>query len=154
MKDDSKLQQRVQTVEQVSAGGVAFRKMNGRIEIAIILTVPEKRWQLPKGMIDPGETAEQAATREVREEAGIATDLIAGIEKTEYWFFAEREGVRTRIHKFVHWFLMQYTAGSVDDHDHEVYEARWVPIDEALTMLVFKNERDVVKKADKLIIDL
>lgn len=144
----------IQTAEQVSAGGVAFRKRDDRTEIAIILTVPEKRWQLPKGMIDPGETAEQAATREVREEAGIETDLIASIEKTEYWFFADRNGERTRFHKYVHWFLMQYTGGNVEDHDHEVFECRWVSIAEALSMLVFKNERDVVKKAGDLIIGL
>ncbi|MEJ7848008.1 MAG: NUDIX hydrolase [Pyrinomonadaceae bacterium] len=141
----------IYTAEQVSAGGVAFRKIDEQTEIAIILTVPEKRWQLPKGMIDPGETAEQAATREVREEAGIETDLIAAIEKTEYWFFAERNGERTRFHKYVHWFLMEYTGGNVEDHDHEVFESRWVPIDEALSMLVFKNERDVVEKAAKMI---
>ena len=144
----------IQTAEQVSAGGVAFRKRDDRTEIAIILTVPEKRWQLPKGMIDPGETAEQAATREVREEAGIETDLIASIEKTEYWFFADRNGERTRFHKYVHWFLMQYTGGNVEDHDHEVFECRWVSIAEALSMLVFKNERDVVKIAGDLLIGL
>lgn len=150
MKDNAR-NLRVQTLEQVSAGGVAFREVDGRKEIAIILTIPEKRWQLPKGMIDPGETSEQAASREVREEAGIETDLIAEIATTEYWFFADRNGERTRFHKYVHWFLMQYTGGNVDDHDHEVSEARWVTIDEALSMLVFKNERDVVKKACDLI---
>ena len=138
---------RVQTLEQVSAGGVAFRESDGRIEIAIILTNPERRWQLPKGMIDAGETAEQAAVREVREEAGVETDLMGPLEETQYWFSADRYGVRTRFHKRVHWFLMKYRSGNVDDHDHEVFEARWVEADEALKMLVFKNERDVVRKA-------
>ncbi|MBC7901740.1 MAG: NUDIX hydrolase [Saprospiraceae bacterium] len=150
MKEDPK-RNRIPTLEQVSAGGVAFRKADGRIEVAIILTVPEMRWQLPKGMIDEGETAEQAATREVREEAGIATDIVASIEKTEYWFFAERDGERTRFHKFVHWFLMRYSSGDVEDHDDEVAEARWVAVDEALTMLVFKNEREIVEKARNMI---
>lgn len=139
--------ERMQTVEQVSAGGVAFREIDGRIEIAIILTNPERRWQLPKGMIDAGESAEQAAVREVREEAGIDTDLIAPLDKTEYWFSAERNGERTRLHKFVHWFLMRYRSGNVEDHDHEVIEARWEAVETALEMLVFKNERDVVEKA-------
>ncbi len=139
--------ERMQTVEQVSAGGVAFREIDGRIEIAIILTNPERRWQLPKGMIDAGESAEQAAVREVREEAGIDTDLIAPLDKTEYWFSAERNGERTRLHKFVHWFLMRYRSGNVEDHDDEVIEARWEAVETALEMLVFKNERDVVEKA-------
>ncbi len=139
--------ERMQTVEQVSAGGVAFREIDGRIEIAIILTNPERRWQLPKGMIDAGESAEQAAVREVREEAGIDTDLIAPLDKTEYWFSADRNGERARLHKFVHWFLMRYRSGNVEDHDDEVIEARWEAVETALEMLVFKNERDVVEKA-------
>ncbi len=139
--------ERLRTLEQVSAGGVAFRQIDGHIEIAIILTNPERRWQLPKGMIDAGESAEQAAVREIREEAGIEADVIAPIDKTEYWFSAERNGTRTRFHKFVHWFLMRYRSGNVEDHDHEVLEARWATVDDALEMLVFKNERDVVAKA-------
>jgi 8-oxo-dGTP diphosphatase len=141
----------MQTLEQVSAGGVAFREIDGRVEIAIILTNPERRWQLPKGMIDAGETADQAAVREVREEAGIDTDLFATIDKTEYWFSADRNGTRTRFHKFVHWFLMRYRSGNVEDHDHEVLEARWETVEVALEMLVFKNERDVVEKALRMI---
>ena len=138
---------RLQTLEQVSAGGVAFRRADGRVEIAIILTNPERRWQLPKGMIDAGETAEQAAVREVREEAGVETELIGPLEQTQYWFSADRNGVRTRFHKKVHWFLMKYRSGKVEDHDHEVFEARWVEVGEALKMLVFKNEREIVQKA-------
>lgn len=135
------------TQDQVSAGGVAYRMVDGRAEIAIILTHPEHRWQLPKGMIDPGESFEQAARREVREEAGIETELIEPIARTEYWFVAERDGKRNRFHKHVHWFLMKYTSGDVADHDHEVTEARWADVDEAMEILVFKNEREVVLKA-------
>ena len=69
------------TKDQFSAGGVAFREISGNIEIAIILTEPEHRWQLPKGMIDRGETPEEAALREVREEAGIDTDIIDTIDR-------------------------------------------------------------------------
>lgn len=135
------------TLEQVSAGGVAFRENEHGFEIAIILTIPERRWQLPKGMIDEGETPEQAAVREVREEAGIETELLETLGRTEYWFTADRDGRRTRFHKYVHWFLLRYAGGDVADHDHEVHEARWVGIDEGLNLLVFKNEREMVEKA-------
>jgi len=148
---DGKIKKSFSSKEQVSAGGVAFRTDEGRIEIAIVLIVPEMRWQLPKGIIDKGETAEEAASREVLEEAGIETDVLASIDKTEYWFMSDREGERTRYHKFVHWFLMRYRSGDVQNHDHEVAEARWVTFDEALKMLVFKNERDVVEKASGII---
>lgn len=139
------------TIEQISAGGVAYRAIDDRIEIAIILTIPERRWQLPKGIIDAGETPEQAALREVREEAGINTELVEALDRTEYWFTAERDGTRSRFHKYVHWFLLKYTGGDVADHDHEVEEARWVEVGEALKLLAFKNERDIVEKAVHLI---
>lgn len=147
MKNGEKLK----TESQRSAGGVAFRETGGGLEIAIILTNPELRWQLPKGMIDPGETAEQSALREVREEAGIEAEIVAPIDRTEYWFVAERRGVRSRFHKYVDWFAMGYLSGDVADHDHEVAEARWVTVDEALKMLVFKNEREIVEKAVEMI---
>lgn len=139
--------ERAETVKQVSAGGVAFRRTNEDVEVALILTSSERRWQLPKGMIDDGETDEEAAIREVREEAGIDTDLVARIARTEYWFTTERDGRRYRIHKYVHWFLLRYSGGDVRDHDHEVEEARWVDSESALKMLAFRNEREVVRKA-------
>lgn len=142
---------RTRSLEQVSAGGVAYRHSGSVVEIAIILTNPERRWQLPKGMIDEGESAEQAAQREVREEAGIETELREELGRTEYWFTADRDGVRTRFHKYVHWFLMRYSGGDVADHDHEVDEARWVSAAESLDLLVFQNERDMVEKALEII---
>jgi 8-oxo-dGTP diphosphatase len=143
-----------QTVEQVSAGGVAFRSRKSVTEVAIISVRPSGRWQLPKGIIDQGETPEEAAVREVREEAGIETDLLCPIETVEYWYVGERLGRRMRYHKFVHFFLLAYRSGDVSDHDHEVAEARWVRIDEAVGMLAFKSERTVVERAREIIISL
>ena len=135
------------THEQVSAGGVVFRSNGTSVEVVIVRIVPELRWQLPKGIIDPGETIEDAAVREVREESGILAAIIAPVEKIEYWFVADRDGRRTRFHKYVHFFLMRYLSGDVADHDHEVDESRWVSIETALDMLEFQSERDVVSKA-------
>ena len=139
------------TLEQVSAGGVAFRMNGAQPEVAIVAVKPTRRWQLPKGIIDPGESEEQAALREVREEAGIECETVEKIETVEYWYFGDKKGERVRYHKFVHFFLMRYTAGETEDHDHEIAEARWVPIDEAVEMLAFKSEREVVRKAAALI---
>lgn len=137
------------TVIQTSAGGVAFRRGSSGIEIAVIKMLPELRWQLPKGIIDPGETPEIAALREVREEAGIDCELLEPLKVIEYWFSADRDGVWTTIHKFVHFFLMEYQSGDVADHDHEVAEARWVTPEEANEMLDFEAERNVVELAVK-----
>lgn len=151
MPDKADFKFRFHTVEQVSAGGVAFRKIDSNYEIAVISVKPRLRWQLPKGLVDEGESAEIAALREVREEAGIEADLIEKIETIEYWYFGNQKGARVRFHKFVHFFLMKYITGDVANHDHEVTEARWVKMDEAIEMLDFESEKEVVKKARELL---
>ena len=139
----------MENVHQVSAGGVAHRIDDGRIEVVIIKTSSEGRWQLPKGMIDPGETAEIAALREVREEAGIVCEIIEPLDDIEYWFVGSFDGPKKRYHKKVHFYLMKYLEGDVNDHDHEVVEARWVGIDEAERMLAFDGEKDLIVKAKR-----
>ena len=139
------------TKDQVSAGGVAFRRSGPELQTVIVSVKPSLRWQLPKGIVDPGETPEMTAVREVREEAGVETDLIRLINTVEYWYQRVQYGKRIRFHKFVHFYLLRYTGGDVSDHDHEIAEARWVSFDEAIEKLEFKSERGVVEKAQELI---
>jgi 8-oxo-dGTP pyrophosphatase MutT (NUDIX family) len=142
---------KVPTKLQFSAGGVAFRKQDGRIDVALISVGADNRWQLPKGLVDKGESTEDAAIREVREEAGIDTEIVTRIDKVEYWYFWKENGQRIRYHKFVYFYLLRYKAGDVRDHDHEVNEARWVDIDDAIKMLAFDNEKKIMEKAKELI---
>jgi 8-oxo-dGTP diphosphatase len=139
----------VPTRDQVSAGGVAVRKWGGRWEVALVLvgTRAKQRWQLPKGLIEPGESPKETAVREVREEAGIETDLVEPLEPVEYWYYGTERGGRVRYHKLVHFYLLRFRAGDVADHDHEVYQARWVGLNEAQEMLAFASERRVVRRA-------
>jgi 8-oxo-dGTP pyrophosphatase MutT (NUDIX family) len=143
----AKAAMRIDTQTQVSAGGAVFREKEASVEVALISVGDPPRWQLPKGLVDKGETAESAALREVKEEAGIEAEIVEKIETVEYWYQAKAEGRRVRYHKFVHFFLMSYVAGSVTDHDHEVNEARWVEISAALELIAFKSEREVLEKA-------
>lgn len=104
-------------------------------------------WGLPKGTPDPGETLEQTALREVREETGLEVRIVKKIGVIEYWFSRER----VRYHKFVHYYLMIATGGDIESHDVEYDRIEWVPIEAALRKLSFKNEIDIVTNARKLI---
>jgi 8-oxo-dGTP pyrophosphatase MutT (NUDIX family) len=139
------------TKTQTSAGGVVFRRRGERVEVALISVGAGGRWQLPKGLVDEGESPDEASVREAREETGLDAELVAPIEKIEYWYFSTERGARVRFHKFVHFFLLRFLSGDTSDHDHEVNEARWVEIGEAIEMLAFKGERAVVERAREMI---
>jgi len=137
--------------DQVSSGGVVFRREGEGIEVVLVSVGARGRWQLPKGLVDPGETPEQTAIRETREEAGVEADLVGPLDTIAYWYVGTKGAQRVRFHKRVFFFLLAYRTGDVRDHDHEVNEARWVPIAEARAMLAFKNERAVVEQAEALL---
>ncbi|HJR06736.1 MAG TPA: NUDIX hydrolase [Pyrinomonadaceae bacterium] len=140
------------TKTQISAGGVVFRRHDdSSVEVALISVGEGSRWQLPKGLIDAGEAIEAAAMREAREETGLETELVAPVDKIEYWYYSTNRGQRVRFHKFVYFYLLRYVSGDVRDHDAEVSEARWVEIDEAHAMLAFASERKVLARAREML---
>jgi 8-oxo-dGTP pyrophosphatase MutT (NUDIX family) len=143
---------KVPTKLQISAGGVAYRKHGGQIDVALISVGSDNRWQLPKGIVDKGESTEFAALREVREETGIDAEMIDRIDKVEYWYFSKEQGHPVRYHKFVYFYLLLYKSGDVRDHDSEVNEARWIEIDDAIKMLAFNSEKKIMEKAKELIL--
>ena len=142
------------TKTQVSAGGVVFRRRGPRAEVALISVGEKNRWQLPKGLVGKGESPEEAALREAREETGLDAELAGPIDKIEYWYVSTERGARVRYHKFVHFYLMRYRSGDTADHDHEVNEARWVEIGEATRMLAFRGERAVLERAREMVEEL
>jgi len=130
--------------QELSAGGVVVR---GEQAIVIVPTRRGAQGQrvlgLPKGHVDPGETAEQAAAREVREEAGVEADLVGRLGDVRYFY--QRDG--RRIFKRVRFFLFAYRSGDPSDHDDEVEEARWMDLAEAATALTYDGERAMAARA-------
>jgi 8-oxo-dGTP pyrophosphatase MutT (NUDIX family) len=141
-----------ETKEQVSAGGVVYRRRGKRIEVALISVGEQGRWQLPKGLVGRGETPPEAALREVAEETGLACEIVAELEKVEYWYFSKGGARRVRFHKFVHFYLMRFVSGDMSGHDDEVNEARWVGVEEAEGMLAFKGERKALVEAREILV--
>lgn len=142
---------KVPVKEQISAGGVVFRGDKGNVEVVMVSVGGQNRWQLPKGMVEKGENPETAAMREAREEGGVSSEVVQLIETIEYWYAGLDNGIRVRFHKRVHFYLLRYVSGDTKDHDWEVNEARWVPIEDATRQLAFDNERRVMEKARELI---
>jgi 8-oxo-dGTP pyrophosphatase MutT (NUDIX family) len=131
---------------------VVTRRTSGGTEIAIIRPHGTDRWQLPKGLVDPGESPDVTAQREVREEAGVEGSIVGPITTIEYWYVGDDPGgERVRFHKTVHFFLLAFHSGDVADHDHEVAEACWIPLDDAIQRLAFRNEKAVVEKAREML---
>jgi 8-oxo-dGTP pyrophosphatase MutT (NUDIX family) len=130
--------------QEFSAGGLVVH--DGRV----VVIVPVKRAAdgarvlgLPKGHPDGDETPEQAARREVAEEAGVTGELIEELGDVTYRY--ERKG--RRITKVVRFYLFEYRGGDLADHDHEVEEARWMPLAQAARELSYAGEREMVQRA-------
>jgi 8-oxo-dGTP pyrophosphatase MutT (NUDIX family) len=116
----------------------------------VIVIVPIKRdahgnrvLGLPKGHPDGDETAAAAATREVCEEAGVKAELIEKLGHVHYRY--ERRG--RQVAKEVAFYLFEYRSGSLADHDHEIEDARWMPLEEAAEALSYEGEREMVQRA-------
>ncbi|HEY1016242.1 MAG TPA: NUDIX hydrolase [Herpetosiphonaceae bacterium] len=125
-----------------SAGGVCYRLEGEVPEVVLIATLGGARWGLPKGQPEDDETPAEAARREIAEETGILGEVLHSISSIEYWF---RSGP-ARIHKSVEFFLMRCRGGQLQPQLSEVDDVRWVPLPEALRMVSFPREREVLER--------
>lgn len=138
---------KLKTAPAVSSGGVVYRVCDGHVEVVLCGRVEPELWGLPKGTPLQGEDLLQTAVREVEEETGLDVQVIAPINKIEYWFVAR--GVR--FHKTVHYYLMVPTGGDLARHDPEYDVVRWFPIEAAYRQMSYRNEAEIVHQAEALI---
>ena len=133
----------LRTARATSAGGVVHRTVDGQTEILLVHRRAPVLWALPKGTPDSGETIEETALRETREETGIEVEIEAPLSAIRYFFVRGT----TRFHKTVHFFLMRPIGGALELHDEEFDEVRWARVGEALALMNHATERSVVERA-------
>jgi 8-oxo-dGTP pyrophosphatase MutT (NUDIX family) len=133
----------LRTARATSAGGVVHRSIEGVTQVLLVHRRSPVLWALPKGTPDAGETLEETAIRETREETGIDVAIEASLGSIRYFFVRGT----TRFHKTVHFFLMRPIGGAIELHDDEFDEVRWAPVEEALALMNHATERSVVERA-------
>ncbi len=177
-KGDTNRAQKGRIERPVSAGGVVYRVTDGTVETVLcghllparspqkietpaaklgaatdgrtaLKSGEEVRWSLAKGTPDAGETMEETALREVRDETGLDVEMKAPIKSIDYWF-ADRGG-DVRYHKTVHFYLMVSIGGDTSLHDPEFDVVEWVSSERALEVLQYANEVEVLRRALELI---
>jgi 8-oxo-dGTP pyrophosphatase MutT (NUDIX family) len=144
---------RLRNATATSAGGIVVRFEDGQPFLVVGSRRRERdgrTWTLPKGTPDPGETREETALREVREETGLQVRITGPLDSIEYSFIQSG----TRIHKTVHYYLMEPVGGDLGAHDHEFEEVRWIRFDEAASLLTFDTERSLVAEAARRIAEV
>jgi 8-oxo-dGTP pyrophosphatase MutT (NUDIX family) len=129
-------------IREFSAGGLVIRNLRGRPHVAVV-RVRDQIFALPKGHPEKGESAQDAALREVREETGLEATPVEKLGDIRYWY--ARDG--DRVLKIVSFFLLRYRSGRLEDHDHEVEEALWIPLEEAPARLAYRGEQDMAETA-------
>ena len=155
-------------LREISAGGVVVRGAASGWELAVIepqrdeyaASEPgksdKKRHKqvlaLPKGLVDPGEKAEQTALREVHEETGISGTTLTKLTDIKY-VYVRTWGDGQRVFKIVSFYLLRYDSGTIDNIKPEmrieVKRALWIPLEEAERRLTYRGEREVIRRARK-----
>ena len=133
---------------KVAAGGVVIRQHKDTKQAILVLQSNHKGWCFPKGHIEPGESLEETALREVEEETGIKGRIIVPLPETSYRFISSKGN---KIDKTVYWYLMRYHKKGVQTHAHEIDEVKWIPLEKIEKLLDFKEDRVLFNNALKAI---
>jgi len=138
---------------EFSAGGIVFKReeTNNRRQTTMILVAQHSQhhgWVFPKGLIGDhkkGESKEETAIREVKEETGVVGEIIKPLTPVTYWYVFEKE----KIKKTVYYFLMKYVSGDISKHDMEMENVEWIPLEEVEKRLTYKSDKQVWQEAKK-----
>jgi len=133
----------VRTVRDVSSGGVITQVDASGLQVVLVGRARPERWSIPKGTPIPGETLEETAVREVREETGLSVHILERLGDITYWFSTRG----TRHHKTVHFYLLEAFGGNMVDHDWENDFVAWVPEAETRRRMSFASEITIVERA-------
>jgi 8-oxo-dGTP pyrophosphatase MutT (NUDIX family) len=146
-------------VREFSAGGLVARRIRGAWTVCLagrrIHPESDLVWILPKGHVEEGESMEETALREVREETGLAADIVSRLGDVTYWYARrDEDGMPVRIFKRVRFFLMLHRGGRFADRDEEMDDVRWFSLERAEPMLAYANERALMPRARELLAEI
>ena len=128
-----------------SCGGIVYRKFNGNTEILLIKHIKSGYWSFPKGHVENGETEEETAKREIKEETGIDVYIDSGFRETVT--YSPRKDAK----KEVVYFVARAKNYDYTPQLEEISEIRWVGIGQAHNLLVYDNDKLIVNKAKSFI---
>ncbi len=128
-----------------SCGALVFRKYHGNTELLLIKHANGGHWSFPKGHVEPGETEEETATREVKEETGI--DIIIDTSFREVVSYSPKKDTQ----KDVVYFLAFAKNYNFIPQEEEISEIKWVEISRVHTILSYDNDRQLVNKAKSVV---
>lgn len=129
----------------VSAGGVIFRNTLDSFEIVICRR--KDKWMLPKGTPETGESLEETALREVKEETGLSTNILCPLKKIHYNFLSGKK----HFEKDVYFYLMNPTGGDFTEHDNEFDSIHWINLAQMKDYMTYETDIDVIKIAEQAI---
>jgi 8-oxo-dGTP pyrophosphatase MutT (NUDIX family) len=141
---------------EFSAGGLVYRRRAGEVSVVLVARRHPKTgtlvWTIPKGHLEDGESSEEAARREVREETGVDAEIESKLGDVTYWYARRKDdGTPQRIWKRVRFFLMRFTGGRFADRDEEMDAVKWIPLAEAPAVAAHENERALLRRAAELL---
>lgn len=135
----------MESATEWSAGGIVIRRNAAeQIEVLLIQHRAHRGWGFPKGWVEPGETPQQAAIREVEEESGARAEIVADLLPTRYHYVNRQ---KQRVTKTVTWYLMRYLGEGNQTHAFEVSAVEWLPLEEVHARLTYKNDKDLFAAA-------